>query len=314
MRKFLWVAVFLIPIAALPVCGQDTGSDLEAALALIPSEDVMIEYSDEGRAQLEAAIVAFRVALDIPNDLDEKSEDAVNAFPVDLVQKDLVNKLSQCYYTLADAFLAGEPDEEASYLMGKHWGLKSLRMNPEFARLEQEDSFVVAVQAETDVRALYWANANWLRAAEFDKMAAIFAGVPPKTEAMSLRVLELEPTYIAYGPYRALAGFWGGMPRLPFGTYRKNFEKALSYFCYIVDEPEYCADCDGCTFDPICNEYFENRLFFVEFYLMERELWEDAARIAQSVLDEPVGDKHPLYNAISQGKAKQFLEKVREHL
>ena len=314
MRKLLWVAVFLIPIASLTVCGQDTGSDLEAALALIPSEDVMIEYSDEGRAQLEAAIVAFRVALDISDDLDEKREDAVTAFPVDLAQKDLVNKLSQCYYTLADAFLAGEPGEEATYLMGKHWGLKSLRMNPEFARLEQEEGFDAAVRAETDVPALYWANANWLRVSEFNKLAAVMAKVPEKSEAIALRLLELEATYIAYGPYRSLGAFWGGLPRLPFGTYRKNFEKALSYFCYIVDESEYCADCDGCTFDPICDEYFENRLLFVEFYLMERELWEDAARIAQSVLDEPVGDKHPLYNAISQEKAQEFLEKAREHL
>ncbi len=314
MRKLRWAAVFLIPIAALTVFGQEVVCDLDAALALIPSEDVMIKYSAEGRAQLEAAIEAFRVALGIPDDLDEKSEEAVNAFPVDLAQKDLVNKLSQCYYTSADAFLAGEPDEEATYLMGKHWGLKSLRMNPEFARLEQEESFVVAVQAETDVRALYWANANWLRAAEFDKMAAIFAGVPPKTEAMSLRVLELEPTYIVYGPYRSLGGFWGGLPRLPFGKYRKNFERALSYLCYIVDEPEYCADCGSCSFDPICNEYFENRVFFVEFYLMEQELWEDAARILQSVLDEPIGDKHPLYNAISQEKAQKFLEEAEEHL
>ena len=320
MRKFLWVAVFLTFFVALTVCGQETVSDLEAALALIPSEDVMIEYSDQGRGQLETAIAAFRVALGIPDDLDEKSEDAVNAFPVDLAQKDLVNKLSQCYYTWADAFLEGEPIEEATYLMGKHWGLKSLRMNSEFARLEQEESFVAAVQAEGDILALYWANANWLRASEFNKIAAIVAGVPSKTEAMSLRCLELDEAYICYGPYRALAAFWGGMPRLPGGTYRKNLNKALSYFCKIVDEPELCAECQDCPdfgpFDPVCNEYLENWLFFVEFYLMDEKKphWEDAKRILEDVLAEPIGDKHPLYNAISQEKAQKFLEKVKEHL
>jgi len=318
MRRILWVAVFVTLFAGLVVCGQELVYDLDAALVLLPGEDVMIEYSDAGRAQLEAAIGAFRVALNVPDDLDEKSEDAVNAFSVDPAQKDLVNKLAQCYYTLADAFLGGEPDEEATYLMGKHWGLKSLRMNPEFTRLEEEESFVAAVEAETDVPALYWANANWLRGAEFNKIAAIAAGVPPKSEAMSVRVLELEPTYIVYGPYRSLGAFWGGLPRLPFGTYRKNFEQALSYFCYIVDEPELCAECQDCPdfgpFDPICNEYFESRLFFVEFYLLERELWEDAARILESVLAEPIGDMHPLYNAISQEKAQKFLDEVNEHL
>jgi hypothetical protein len=180
--------------------------------------------------------------------------------------------------------------------------------------LEKEESFVAAVEAETDVPALYWANANWLRASEFNKLAAVMAKVPEQSEAIALRLLELEPTYIVYGPYRSLGAFWGGLPRLPFGTYRKNFERALSYFCYIVDEPDYCADCDDCTFDPICNEYFESRLFFVEFYLLELELWEDAARILESVLAEPIGDKHPLYNAISQEKAQKFLEEVKEHL
>ena len=314
MRRILLVTVLVTLFAVLAVWGQEPVVDLDAALALLPGEDVMIEYSDAGRAQLEAAIDAFRVALCVPDDLNEKSEDSVDAFSVDPAQKDLVNKLAQCYYTLADVFLGGEPNEEATYIMGKHWGLKSLRMNPEFARLEKEESFIAAVEAETDVPALYWANANWLRVAEFDKLGAITGGVPPKSEAISLRVLELEPTYIVYGPYRSLGAFWGGLPRLPFGTYRKNFERALGYFCYLADEPDYCADCDGCTFDPICNEYFENRLFFVEFYLMEKELWEDAARILESVLAEPIGDKHPLYNALSQEKARKFLEDVKDHL
>ena len=320
MRRILWVAVFLTLFAVLVVCGQELVYDLDAALALLPGEDVMIEYSDAGRAQLEAAIGAFRVALNVPDDLDEKSEDAVNAFSVDLAQKDLVNKLAQCYYTLADAFLGGESNEEATYVMGKHWGLKSLRMNPEFTRLEDEESFVAAVEAETDVPALYWTNANWLRVAEFNKIAAIVAGVPSKTEAMSVRVLELEPTYIVYGPYRSLGAFWGGLPRLPGGTYRKNLNKALSYFCKIVDEPELCAECQDCPdfgpFDPVCNEYFENRLFFVEFYLMDpkKPHWEDAKRILEDVLAEPIGDMHPLYNAISKEKAQKFLDEVNEHL
>jgi len=320
MRRILWVAVFAALFAGLVVCGQELVCDLDAALALLPGEDVMIEYSDAGRAQLEAAIGAFRVTLNVPDDLDEKSEDAVNAFPVDLTQKDLVNKLAQCYYTLADSFLGGEPDEEATYVMGKHWGLKSLRMNPEFTRLEKEESFVAAVEVETDVLALYWANANWLRVSEFNKLAAVMAKVPEKSEAISLRLLELEPTYIVYGPYRSLGAFWGGLPRLPGGTYRKNLKKALSYFCKIVEEPELCAECQDCPdfgpFDPVCNEYFENRVFFVEFYLMDPKEphWEDAKRILEGVLAEPIGDKHPLYNAISQEKAQKFLDEVNEHL
>ncbi|GAF71209.1 unnamed protein product, partial [marine sediment metagenome] len=31
-------------------------------------------------------------------------------------------------------------------------------------------------------------------------------------------------------------------------------------------------------------------------------------------LAESIGDKYPLYNAISQEKAQKFLEEVKEHL
>lgn len=324
MRK-MWLGIaFLVILTQLVVSGQSTDSDLEVALAIIPGEDVMIEYSDKGWAQLEAAIAAFREALGVPDDFNEKSEDAVNAFEVDPAMKNVVNKLSQCYYTLADAFLEGEASLKETYLKGKHWGFKSLRMNPDFVALEQSDGFIAAVQAETDVAALYWTNANWLRSVtqtiEDKLQATLFWGVPEKSEAIMLRVLELDETYICYGPYRALGAFWGGMERLPFGEFRKNLQKALSYFCKIVDEPRLCTECEDCPdfgpFAPACDEYFENRLFFVEFYLMDEKKphWEDAARILQSVLDEPIGDKYPLYNAISHEKAQRFLDEVNEHL
>jgi len=317
MRRLLLFVGCLLLLVPFTAVGQDEVADLEAALALIPGTDVMIEYSDEGRAQLEAAITAFRTALGIPEDLDESNEDRVDELAIDLELKDLVNKLSQCYYTLADAFLGGEDDEIETFLKGKHWGLKSLRMNPDFVALEKEKEFIEAVKAENDIAALYWANANWLRVAEADKLTAIRAGAPGKTVNMAKRTLELDPTYICFGPYRTLGAFYSGLPTDLFSRaigWGQDLPKALSYFCYIVDEPAYCADCDGCTFDPVCNEYFESRTFFVEFYLMEKELWEDAARVLTSVLDEPIGDKYPLYNAISQEKAQAFLEEVNKHL
>jgi len=237
-----------------------------------------------------------------------------------------------------DAFVQHDPDVTTAqviemYLKGKSWGMKSLRMNPEFVRIEQQDSFIAAVEAETDVAALYWANANWLRSVSQtidDKLQAmLFWGVPPKSEVMMLRLLELDDTYNSYGTYRSLGAFWGGMEKLPMGHYRKNLGKSLYYFCKIVDEPELCAgaECGDCPsyqpFDPVANEYFENHVFFYEFYIREYaawkgietgSLWEDAKRILESVLAEPIGEVHPLYNAISHEKALEFLEEVAEHL
>lgn len=316
MRKLILLAV----ISLVGFGGLTYAMSLDDALALFHGSDIMIQYNDEGKAALEGMISAFRDALGVPAGLDETDEDAVMALEIDPAQVDIVNKLSQAYYTYADVFLDGEPNERATYLSGKHWGLKALRMDPEFAAVESSDGFVAAVAVSDNLAGLYWASANWLRAAEFNVLEAVFAKVPEKTDALSRRCLELDDTYLAYGSYRALGAFWAGLPKLPAGYYRKNWSRSLGYFCKVVDEPEICAvvDCDVCPevgeFDPAAEEYFENRLLFVQYYLMQRGMWEDAKRILDQVLSEPIGDKYPLYNAYSQEKAAHFLEEVEEHL
>ncbi len=316
MRRLLLFTVLALSIGG----GTSLAMTVDEAIGLFQGSDIMIPYSDEGRATLVAMIETFRGALGVPEGLDETNEDAVMAFDADAGLIDLINKLSQTYYTLADAFLDGDPEERPTYLRGKHWGLKALRMIPEFTATESSDGFVAAVATAEDVESLYWASANWLRAAEFNPLEAVFAGVPEKTDTMSLRCLELSETYMNYGSYRALGAFWAGLPKLPAGYYRKNWSRSLGYFCHVVDEPEICADwdCDVCPelgeFNPVHDEYFENRLLFVEFYVIPRKMWDDAKRILDQVLSEPIGDKYPLYNAISQEKAVGFLEEVEEHL
>jgi hypothetical protein len=191
-------------------------------------------------------------------------------------------------------------------------------MDPNFDAVEDSDGFNAAVEVCTNLEGMYWASSNWLRAAQFDPLAAVFAGTPAKTEALTLRCMELDETYTHYGPYRAMGAFWSGLPAMPAGQYRKNWKKSLGYFCKIVDEPEICGACDDCetygAFDPSADEYLENRMFFVEFYLMPRDMWEDAKRIVDSVIADGMGDKYPLYNAISLEKTGPFLEEINEHL
>jgi len=321
MRKLLLFTMLALLIGG----GAALAITVDEAVALFQGSDIMIPHSDEGRATLEAMIGTFRGALAVPDDLDELEEADVTGFEVDLTHKDVVNKLSQAYYTLADAFLAGDPEERNTYMKGRNWGFKSLRMNPDFVAVEGEagdswEEFVEAVNQEADISALYWAGANWLRWGEFNPLQAVVALIPQQTDAISKRCIELDDTYVNYGSYRALAAFWAGLPKLPAGNYRKNWSRSLGYFCHIVDEPEICADwdCDVCPepgeFDPAANEYFENRVFFVEYYLMQRGMWNDAKRILDQVLSEPIGEKFPLYNAISLEKAVGFLKEVEEHL
>jgi len=181
-------------------------------------------------------------------------------------------------------------------------------MNPGFVALEKAENFVAAAKAETDVAALYWATANWLRVSQKNALEAVFAGVPAKTQAMSERTLELDPGYVAGGSYRSLGAYWSG---LPIG---KDMDKALDFLCHVVTQPV-CSACGACQ--PAlaaADEYFENRTFIAEFYYMEKGMWAEAAAVLQAVLAEPIGDKYPLMNAYAQWNAQALLAKVQEHL
>jgi len=311
------MAVALVMLAG--VGGVLAAGTIEEALALFPgTTDVAVPFSEEGGAQLAAAIETVKEALGVPDYLDEESESEVGSFPVAAEDKHLVNVLSQAYYTYADVFLREQPHQRSTFLKGKQWGFKGLRMNPVFVAFEQQDGFVAAVNAETDVATLFWANGCWLRWAEPDILAAIKAGIAKKSLAMSERVLELDPSYANYGAYRALAAFWQGLPSDPIsalftGGLMQDYEKVLYYFCHVVDEPSYC-NVVASLLDPVCLEYLENRVMFAEYYLMPLGHWQDAERVLQSAVDAPIGESFILYNALSREIAASLLAEVREHL
>jgi hypothetical protein len=285
----------------------------QEALAIFQGDRVVVEYSSAGRAQLEAAIEALKGALVAPANLNEESEREVDAFFVASEERDLVLKLSQGYFTLGVIFAHGRDEEEAAYRKGKHWGLKSLRMDPDFAAIEKRDGFLDAVRQAKGVPALYWASLNWMSLANFDRLTAVSSGVVKKTIAMLERVLELDETYDCYGAYRVLGSIWGALPWLPVGTYRRDLERARTYLCHVIDDPRVCGDLSLRPVDPICSEYLGNRRVFAEFYLMEKGLWADAAQVLQSIIDAPIGETYRLYNANAQDDARRLLAEVNKH-
>jgi len=287
---------------------------LEDALSIFQGDRVVVEYSSEGRAQLEAAIEALKSALGVPADLEEESERDVDAFFVAPEERDLVVKLSQAYFTLGVIFADGRDEEEAAYRRGKHWGLKSLRMDRGFAGVEATSGFLAAVSQEMGAPALYWAGLNWLSLGNFDRLAAVSSGVVKKTIAMLERVLELDEAYDCYGAYRVLGSIWGALPWFPLGTYRRDLERARTYLCHVVDAPEVCGDLPPRAVDPICTEYLGNRRVFAEFYLMEKGLWAYAAQVLQSIIDAPIGETYALYNANAQDDARRLLAEVNKNL
>lgn len=311
MRRFLaWsLCLLLFTVSAVIATAQDAVvMELDEATSYFQNDLISVGYDDAGRAVLESIIDALRTALGVPDDLNEGNEGAVGAFEVAVEDKNIVNMLSQAYYTLANVFLE-EPEDEAIYLRGKHWGLKSLRMNPGFVELERS-RFDTAVAAESDVAALYWTNSNWLRVAQKNVMQSVFAGVPSRVKAIMNRLTEIAPEYANGGPYRQTGAYFSGLP----AGFGRDLNAALTNLCHVVDEPTLCSNSGVSLSIENASTYFENRTFFAEFYLMETDQWEEAARILQSVLDEPIGELYPLMNAYSQENARQLLEEVNEHL
>jgi len=312
-KRFLATCVLLLLFSSLAFGATD--EEIAAVLTLFPDgEDVAVTYSQEGREALESAIEVLEEALGVGVLFEPANEDDYMALEIEWDKKSWVNALSRGYYTLGDVFLKDDEAKEAVFVRGQYWGLKSLRMSPDFATEELQHGFIEAVQQETDVAALFWTYGNWSRKDEYDKLAAVFRNDPPKLEALIERTLEVDPAYAVDAPYRALAAFWGGLPPMPLVEYGQNLPRTLSYICPVIDEPSYCTSCGDCPVIDDPDAYFENRLIFAQYYLMEKELWEEAARVLQSILDDPIGERFPLYNAFCAELAQGLLDEVSEKI
>ena len=312
-KRLFAMSVLLLLFSTL--ASAVTSEEISVAVALFPQgEDVAVLMSEEGKAALESAIEVLEEAVGVAVLFEHTDEDAYMALDIELDKKPWVNMLSQGYYTLGDVFLKDDDAKKAAFVRGQYWGLKSLRMSTTFAEEELRNSFIEAVNQETDVAALFWTYGNWSRKDEYDPLGAIARNDPPKLEALIDRVFAVDDAYSFNAPYRALAAFWGGLPPFPLYKYGQNLPRALSYICPVINEPDYCDTCSDCPVSDNVNGYFENRLIFAQYYLMEMALWEEAARVLQSILDDPIGERFPLYNAYCVESAQELLNEVAEHL
>jgi len=96
--------VFAVLLSVCALGASGLAMTLDQALALFQNDNIAVTFTNEGREQLIEIIATLRGALGVTDALDEESEDAVMAFAVDASMKDVVNKLSQAYYTLANVF------------------------------------------------------------------------------------------------------------------------------------------------------------------------------------------------------------------
>ena len=60
-------------------------------------------------------------------------------------------------------------------------------------------------------------------------------------------------------------------------------------------------------------DYLENALFYVQYYLIPKELWAEAKAVLEKILVSPI-EPYPLMNSYCQVKAAQLLSEVRSKL
>jgi len=269
LRPRSWTLLVLI-LGALPALAQSP-AELTAQADALFEEVWFTQYtlSDalDLQAKLETAIKLYEAAL---------AQDAGNVH--------VLNMLSRCHYTLADIFLP-EKDKAKFHEKGQEYGERSMKLqsDPELvAKWTSSDSFLAAVRDLTDIEALFWTYSNWARKVELGGVvglvAAALRGDDKKLMAIMERCLELDRGYIAGGPLRALAGYWAEHP------FSKDPEKVR----VLLEEAI-------ATYP----DYLENRLFYVEYYLIRAERWGEAREELQKVIDAPIG-----VDALENGYAK----------
>ena len=210
----------------------------------------------------------------------------------------VLNGLAQLYYEKS-VLLEGEAEEERRWLeTGKDYGLRSLRLNPDFAEWENRD-FAKAVRFVTDVGALLWTADNWGGIFQFDPVAGL-TGVG-KLIAMHRRCLELDETFWGASCHNALGailvttpGFLGGNPE----EGKQHLERALELVPdYLLNHVMY-AEYWGFTYDALGNKNG----------IRDRELIE---REVQLVLEAPIGEEWPFWNRIAKREAERLLEELQ---
>ncbi|MCS7216316.1 TRAP transporter TatT component family protein [Thermus sp.] len=276
MRKSLAVCVALLGLGAFgPAQVAEWVSQADALFQEVWLSAYTPTDAPALRAKLERAIDLYTRALTL-----------------DPQNPHILNMLARAYYTLADIFLP-EREKGEFHEKGQVYGERSLRAQAEFVAVERERGFVEAVKTSTDVAALYWTYANWARKVELGGalgiLAAALRGDDKKLSALMSRCLELDRFYLAGGPLRAYAAYFAKHP------FSKDYERARELLLEAIRAH---------------GDYLENRLFYVQYYLIPKELWAEARAVLQEILAAPI-QPYPLMNSFCQVKAAALLAELQ---
>ncbi|MCS7239655.1 MAG: TRAP transporter TatT component family protein [Candidatus Bipolaricaulota bacterium] len=169
----------------------------------------------EYEARLREAISIWEGVLPLLNDRESR--------------RAVLVKLSRAWFELAEGYLQKDQDKEAAYKKGKDYGLSALRLDGGFVLVEGKEGFRAALQTASDVEALFWYGNNLGRWLAYHYWEALTGGTRDVFAAFA-RCAELDESYWAGGPRRALANFLAQTPGFLGGDLQRaktEFQRAL---------------------------------------------------------------------------------------
>jgi len=219
--------------------------------------------------------------------------------PSDSAQRAVVlNRLAQlCYETTT--FSPGDTAEDRTWFArGKAYGLESLRLNPEFARLEAEE-FCAAVSRVTDPAALLWTANNWGGLCGMNPIEGLLQS--GNVRLLYERCLAVEESYWGASAHNALGAMrmvapstLGGDPAAAAAHLEAAIALAPEYLINRVVRTQYV----GFSYD------FFGQVFGVcDAAFIEREL--------RAVRDAEIGE-WPFWNREAKKEAEALLRQLAE--
>jgi hypothetical protein len=238
--------------------------------------------------KMDEAIAAYETALATFESLPPET----HAF--------VLNRLTQLSYERTTFTPGNTPDDKLAFQAGKNYGLLSLRLNPAFAAME-EDDFDAAVAAVTDPSALLWTADNWGALFAYDPIGGMFQ--IGKVRALYERCLEIDETYWGASAHNALGAMLVVTPTALGGDEAAgldHLERAVAL-------------------DPT---YLINRVVRAQYWGFTYDLFgningiRDAAFVEEQlgiVLDAPIAD-WPFWNREAQREAQDLLAELEERM
>ena len=223
-------------------------------------------------------------------------EEALSIVPVQS-EGFVLGRLSQCYYELTTFSPGNTPDDKDLFEKGKEYGLRSLRLNHDFARLENDD-FKEAVSYVTDPAALLWTANNWGALFSYDPLLGMID--VGKVKALYERGIEIAEDYWGGSFHNALGAMLVTLPSFLGGSVeegRSHLERAIEISPDYLENHVVYAQYWGFTYD-----LFGRISGIRDPDLIEREL--------DFVLSAQIGD-WPFWNREAKKEAEALL-KVKE--